>query len=118
MGKKHKSEVELSTLKNVYYENFEIKRKVNQPTCFAVVRKNSEPNTNILVIIHSVECWESVQSQCNELMNAPPTVKDIPMKDEKGLLHILTSTVIFDGTVDWDDIFRSMVGFDLDCWRK
>ena len=118
IGKKHKSEVEFAPIKNVFYEHFEMTRKVNKPNCLAVVRKNSKP-ADFLVLIHSVECWEEKdETRCTELMTAPPIVKDIPMKDNKGLLHILASTVIFDGTVDWDDIFRSMVGFDLDCWRN
>ena len=91
--------------------------KVNKPECYSIVRKDSKPSDSV-VLLHSGQCWESEETRCDELRAAPPINKDIPVKDNLGLLHILASTVILGGTVDWVDIFRSMVGYDLDCWRK
>ena len=100
IGKKHKPKGQVAPLKNVHYEHFRISMKLNKPECYSIVRKDSKPSDSV-VLLHSGQCWESEKTRCDELRKSPPINKDIPVKDNLGLLHI-----------------RSMVGYDLDCWRK
>ena len=102
-GKKHKN-----VILNPTYDNFAAK-KTSIGDCHQVFI--SESNKSI-IFVHDMKCC-SYYDLCEDLASLIPQ-DDHPVLDDSGGLHILNSFVLQDNMVDWEQIYRLIIGYSLE----
>ena len=102
--------LEVDRLTNPCYANYFIQKRKENDHCFIVIQKKQNIKGPI-AIIHREECWNNPASSCLKLNSVSPNSKDYIITDEKWQLHMPVTQVITDKTVDWDELYRSFVGF-------
>ena len=103
LGKKHKDEI-----RNPKYENFTTKKSEGNE-CYQVLDTKSQRS---LIFIHDMKCW-SYFYPCHDLASLIPQ-DDHPVLDDSGGLHILDTSVLQDNLLDWDHIYRLIIGYSLE----
>ena len=111
--KRHDCEV-VENLENPTYENYFIEKRKNANQCFNIV-KNKLSLKKPISVLHTEYCWHNPSTSCSNLNTiSPAPSKDHAFLDMEGLLHMCVTSVISNRVVDWDDLFRSFVGFGVE----
>ena len=95
-------------LENPNYEEFYI--ETNGTECNRVFKMSKKVGEKLVVHLHSKECWYSNPCQI-KYVNDP---QGNPTRDKDGIVHGLVHNYISYSTVDWDQLYIMMVGFDLE----
>ena len=111
--KRHNCEV-VENFENPTYENYFIEKRKQENQCFNIM-KNKLSFKKPISILHTENCWHDPSTSCSDLNTiSPAPSKDSAFLDMEGLLHMCVTSVIINRVVDWDDLFRSFVGFGVD----
>lgn len=68
-------------------------------------------NNECIIFMHSQDCW-SFLNPCSDFSIDIPDNND-PVEDSRGKLHTLSSTAVNQRLLDWDHLYRLIVGYNL-----
>ena len=106
-GLKHKNPSLEEALENPEYEGFVLKN-VKEGRCFNLYSLRFNKSIGF---IHNKSCW-SFYSPCPDLPDPPSD--ESPILDCGGVLHIVDSLVIENKSMDWEHMYRLVVGYSLE----
>ena len=106
---------QVENFENPCYSKYFIEKRNEEFLCFNIIRRNHKMKTHISTL-HTQNCWSnsSLTGSCSELSTISTNNEGHSVLDDEGKLHMLVTNVITGKKVDWDDLYRSFIGFGVD----
>ena len=106
IGKKHKVE-DSEFVRNPEYDGYLAKQTCGK--CIGIF--DCKKTNQCIIFIHCPECW-SFYNPCSDFAIDIPD-DDSPVEDNRGKLHTSASTLIQKNLLDWEHLYRLIVGYSL-----